>query len=1034
MNNTWKYTSICSRCCAGCLLNFFFLLFYCLWVSGTSAQQRYIVREYNTENGLPSNGVKGMQWDEQTGFLWMATEAGIVRFNGVDFLSFTKENTPAIRSERMAFMIRNHAGRIYSAGQSGDVVLINQQKPLAWKYAQLTTGMVYRLSSLFVSDTFFLRKSGMPEFAPYSFLENRVASLSDTSLLLLRRSMLFYSSIGLDSMNRLLPGTDKLKAIFKIGSSCFVLDRNDRVQLVHVVSGTSRIVRVVNEQGAPFLVGNEQGNLRWENGMEKPVYIKNGKAWLFHWEQDKIVARLFIENIPTDVLIRQVQFSEKNKTLFIGTDSKGLITINTARVQPMKRNAPGSNKRNSYYAQVVLPNGNILTSEGDVIGVNSPMLNPLPVKTKLGFTVFRPNDTVLWYPRILPGTAQACLHRYNFSTGKTTAFPKILLREYMALTEASGRTWLADGRGIAVLEQDSLRFIHPRPTEKLSDIIYEIKEEKPGVLLLASCFGLLRFNIQTAAIDTLFKTDQVCIRSIWKYRDYFFLGTYGSGFYIMKNGVVKKMPLDKNKYLLYTHCFMPDQFGFCWISTNRGLFKAQLNDLIDAYETGVPQVYYHYFGRNDGMDITEMNGGCLPCGIALTNGTISFPTMDGLLWVHPETANPLMPEGNIFIDRFMVGDRSIDPEQQSGISLPANTREINIQLGFSAWCNKENILLEYRLSDKDSWLPIDVQNGALVKLSNLPPGDYTLHIRKLNGFGINNYSYQSVQFTIITPWHKQWWFYTLLAAVAAALVFLYLRIRTRQYKIQQVKLEQQVREKTRELQQQNEILEKNNTIKTRLISIISHDIVTPLKFLTVAGQNLVEKKQMMSEDLQQETIKEITNTSQELQILSTNILNWIKYQNENRQLVKEPLPLHDLVNQVLGVLQSLARQKKLNLVNAIDKHQVLFQYLEPVKILVYNLVTNAINFSEQGDIVIGAETAGNRITLKVKDSGVGMTPEQVRNILGEQVIISSANIDNRRGNGLGYLIIKDLVKMTDARLQIQSKKGEGTEVRIVFEG
>lgn len=80
---------------------------------------------------------------------------------------------------------------------------------------------------------------------------------------------------------------------------------------------------------------------------------------------------------------------------------------------------------------------------------------------------------------------------------------------------------------------------------------------------------------------------------------------------------------------------------------------------------------------------------------------------------------------------------------------------------------------------------------------------------------------------------------------------------------------------------------KNNSIKTRLISIISHDIVTPLKFLNVAGKNLIEKRKLMSEDLQVETLKEITNTSQELQLLSTNILNWIKYQNENRRLVKK---------------------------------------------------------------------------------------------------------------------------------------------------
>jgi ligand-binding sensor domain-containing protein len=72
------------------------------------------VQQYTTDNGLPSNGIKGLQWDERTGFLWMATEAGIVRFNGVDFKSYTKENMPAIGSERMLFILRNNAGNIYT--------------------------------------------------------------------------------------------------------------------------------------------------------------------------------------------------------------------------------------------------------------------------------------------------------------------------------------------------------------------------------------------------------------------------------------------------------------------------------------------------------------------------------------------------------------------------------------------------------------------------------------------------------------------------------------------------------------------------------------------------------------------------------------------------------------------------------------------------------------------------------------------------------------------------------------------------------
>jgi len=138
-----------------------------------------------------------------------------------------------------------------------------------------------------------------------------------------------------------------------------------------------------------------------------------------------------------------------------------------------------------------------------------------------------------------------------------------------------------------------------------------------------------------------------------------------------------------------------------------------------------------------------------------------------------------------------------------------------------------------------------------------------------------------------------------------------------------------------------------------------------------------------------------------------------------------------MVNQVLGVLNSLAKQKNLKLVNTIDEALQVYQYFEPLKILIYNLLTNAINFSEKGDITISAQPEGDHLTISVEDEGVGMTTDQIKNIMADQFIISSANIDNRKGNGLGYLIIKDLVKTMGAKLRISSEKGIGTKVSVV---
>src|SRR5882724_11346506 len=92
------------------------------------AQRHYLVQHFTTDNGLPSNGIKGLEWDEGTGFLWIATEAGVTRYNGIDFETFSKTNTPGLFSERMYFMLKNRLGRIYTSDEAGNIFFIMQNR------------------------------------------------------------------------------------------------------------------------------------------------------------------------------------------------------------------------------------------------------------------------------------------------------------------------------------------------------------------------------------------------------------------------------------------------------------------------------------------------------------------------------------------------------------------------------------------------------------------------------------------------------------------------------------------------------------------------------------------------------------------------------------------------------------------------------------------------------------------------------------------------------------------------------------------
>jgi signal transduction histidine kinase len=925
------------------------------------------------------------------------------------------------------FLVKNNEGRIYTADASGNLFYIQENKLKFLEQKRLATDSGNNFISISVSD--LLYKTGLDfQKVIYTLQFDKTLSIGDTATFVTHSGSLMYFSQTVTSPKFIL---DKIDIGFKLDGQIFLTNnQKDVFKFDQALQQMSK--NDIFENDKILTEDKKQSIYIWENGMESPLLFIKNKAWTIAYKGGKLTAALICNTVPEDELIKYAQYDEKRKILFIGTDSKGVIVIEKKRIRSLQIAGTKSSLRTSYYSQFELPDGNIVTNEGHILGENISNTKSSPVKGKFSTNILLWGDSVLFYAQPDARLNVSYLHSYNFKTGVTKFFPNIREGYQFLMASAGNDIYIDRDSGIFRLKADTVEMIHAYPPGK--GIHYDMKEIAPGILGIASCNLLMRLDINSKKLDTVFSTDNYCVRTIWQYKDYTFLGSYGGGLFIYKNGIVKQLPLDKNKYLLFTHCFVKDDEGFCWISTNRGLFKASITELTDVFDKNSKEVYYYYYGKNDGMDMTELNGGCTPCALLKKDKTISFPTMDGLLWVDPQRAQSILPAGEIYIDDVSVDGKFTDPDSLALKELPAKTSEIIIRLGISAWTNKENINIWYKINNDSLWKSINIEKGAEIRFNNLPQGKYNLQIKKRNGFGENNYSYKNFEFYITVPWYESWWFYLIMTLLLLGAILLYTNLRTRQLRKNQQRLEKLIAEKTKELQGKNEVLEKNDSIKTRLISIISHDIVTPLKFLTAAGKNLIEKKSQMPEALQDETIKEMANTSQELQLLSTNILNWIKYQNENRRLTREYFNVHDLAEQVIGILKTLAKQKQNELVNNIDKDLFIQEYFEPLRIIIYNLVSNAINFTEQGKIFVGSTIEDHKTVIQVTDEGVGMTAEQIQNVMANQFIISSVNVDNRKGNGLGYLIIKDLLKMMGSKINIQSEKGKGTTVSIILTG
>ena len=976
----------------------------------SQAQHQYNIEYITTENGLPSDGIKGLEIDEKMGFLWIATEAGLVRYNGHQFTTISSDNFPYIKLDRIWPIVKNPDGEIYGLARKVVYKVTNNILTPVLQDDNHNTDLI----NIYLKDGPTKGTDlGINDFDRYLPVNKNLCYVHRADTLWEFRSGTTSKKLVLNSVNR--------NYTFVSNKSLLSCDNNNNFYFFDSVQNTFKALSVKANEDWEAWKKSGKKHFYWQAGMNGLIALSGTNAWLVSCNNNNIAIDLICTEIPQNSNIKLVRYWAQADVLFLGTTSKGLIILRKNHLVNIKKTNSGFDEPNAIYSQILLPDGNILTNTGDVLGNNKSSVRYQPIKHPFNNNIYLDKDSLLWY------SFRDSLYYYDYKSKKEVYLHDLPGSYVIGFCESQGQTYMANYKGIYSVSENGV------DTECVYQGIgdpFNIVELKPGSLAIAASRGLFVYHTANKTIDTVILTASPA-RSIWKYKDYLLIGTYGDGIYIYKNGVAKKIPLDNNRYLAYTHCFILDNKGFCWMSTNRGLFKASLNDLIDAYEKETEYIYYHFFGRNEGMDITEMNGGCTPCAIWLANKMISFPTMDGALWVDPQI--PLrLPDTNIFIDQVVVNGHRLDSFTSDNFYFDSRTSDISFSLGFSAWCDKENIYLQYSLdTNKDKWQKIDALH-PVIRLNNLPSGIYTLTIRKITGFGSNNFVTKKYTFEIQAPWYMRWWGQSLLLFLFAGIVTIAAILANRSSIRRQIRLRSQLDKKTAEILKQNEQLEKNDRIKTRLISIISHDIITPLKFLHMTSKYLSERKSSMSESMQNETLEEVVNTSRELELLSTHILNWIKYQDEERRIVKENINLHEMAEQVFTILKSLAHKNDTELVNNIAPDMTVTQFADPLKVIIYNLVVNAINFTKHGSITINCSAPEQFVQITVTDTGLGMTQTQVNNLRSDTVIVSGTNVNKRSGHGLGFLIIKDLLKMISGEFEIESKVKAGTTVTITF--
>ena len=228
----------------------------------------------------------------------------------------------------------------------------------------------------------------------------------------------------------------------------------------------------------------------------------------------------------------------------------------------------------------------------------------------------------------------------------------------------------------------------------------------------------------------------------------------------------------------------------------------------------------------------------------------------------------------------------------------------------------------------------------------------------------------------------------------------------------------------------NEELQRVNQTKDRLLSIVSHDVKTPVGAICTVLRQMTNHYDNMSDTDRKASLVMMHTSAEALDGRVKNIMQWVRGELENSEIRRNPFNLGRLVDDCIKMQVAAADAKTLKVVNEVEPSLTVNDDENAVSLVLQNLLSNAVKFSYPGgEIRVKAEEKGGRVWLAVEDDGMGITEKKLEKIF--QFMTSSAKgTGGETGTGIGLFVSKQLVDKMGGEISIESVKGEGTSVRF----
>ena len=777
--------------------------------------------------------------------------------------------------------------------------------------------------------------------------------------------------------------------------------------------------------------------------------------------------------------------------LWLGIADDGVAFFNTK--QPKfyhlyKKNNPNSLIDNSIFGLTEDKDHNIWIATINGVSIYNPKNNTYK-NIKIGGTnkninnqfwnIFYDNSGYIWLAS--NGITKYDIKRKTFTHYKhekedTNTLPANEI--YCFGKDKLGRIWAGTYVGAAIYSQKDDTWIPFSKNYKFSyrEVIY-LYSDTDSILWISTSDGLFKYNIDNDSITMLdipdINNNNLQIYSIIQSSD-------GIFWFSSQKGLLRYSPKENNVMRFGIEQGLPNEFiyqilekgDYIWITCNKGLTKINKH----TFEITTFNVF-------DGLQDNEFNSSALKH----SNGMLYFGGINGITAFYPDSIVINSEYNKLKFTKLSINGKQIYPSEKYNNQIIINesvvtTNTINLNykqklftIEFSAleYIQPQKIKYRYKLlpASKD-W--IELNNKSSITFTDLPPGKYTLKIQSTNSKQkwLNNTI--SVKINIIPPFYKKIWFYIIIAFIFSFFIVLYIKIRINRIRKVKEKLEQIVTERTDEIKSQKEELEvqrdriaeqkttlekfaenlekqvkertaelliakekaeESDKLKSAFLSNMSHEIRTPMN--AIIGFSDLLTNIDLTEEEKKEYVKIIHQNSETLLNLLNDILDISIIESGKIKINIREININNLLKDVFNSFSHsflLHNKPDLKLKFKPCEKNNLFLKADELRLkqILNNLISNAIKYTNQGEVSISAERDINNIIFEIKDTGIGIEQKNIDTIFERFRKIDDNDTNPYRGGGLGLAISRNLTELMDGKIWAESEIGKGSTFFVSF--